>query len=296
MSLPTNFFIGRGGGAASEWDWTGVTSINSHVKEHSYSNSDHYNNSIKDLRFSADGTSAHLFPYSPTNSITRYNNMTTPFDLRTATSQTQITTFTSSGYETVWSFSHDGMYFIAGNRTNIYSYALSSPYAINGISVGGYQTTHSGNNMHNAEFNEDGTKMWTYGRYSDELFVYDLATPYDIGGTKTLNSQFSASNAALALQSNLNIYGVQTNRAGTRVASINSFQDNYLYIRGFNGASFDFTNLSGYSRAASPILTSGLFSGNTRNAEMMVAITPDYVYWSDNYNGGTFQQFAATVI
>lgn len=286
MSLPTTFFIGRGG-KAGDFDFDAIQSVGSLLTTLLPSGVDHHTESVKDIRFSPDGMICHIFPYNvqQNNDITRFD-LTTPWDLRTG-SFSAVTTFTNqSSYETTWNFSRDGMHLIAGGRNDVYYYSLNNPYDFSGVSPGlqdGYLSTTS---SQHGNYNEDGTLYIEYRRTAKDMYVYNLSTPYDLD-TATTNSSLTQTGVTNWGQDGGNIYGMQMNLSGTRLAYIDSFQNGDVHIRSLT-TPYDMGTLSSPVRTTMPGL-------GTANLEMSLAITPNFIYTSSNYGQGQIRMYEASV-
>ena len=290
MSLPTNFFIGRGGVELKPFVFN---SISMGGLEFTHSNGTHHDNtSVKDIRFSTDGTKCFLFSYqSNTDSYISQLNLSTAFDLRNPTSRTYWNTFSNDpAFGTAWNFSSDGMHLIAGERNTIYHYVLSNPYDLTGVNKNAPTSTiSSGGGTQGGGYSTDGSLFWTYGRSGGDMRVWDLPTPYHFTGA-TLNSGYTQYSTQIGSEGTGgdNIYGVHMSGDGSCIAAVDSFLFNRIYFTQLS-TPYDFGTLNGrtYSEYSRPL-------GGTPE-QMGLAITPNFVYICDGYGEGEVRQYNATV-
>jgi len=288
MSLPTNFFIGRGGVELKPFSFN---SISMGSLEFTHSNGTHHDNtSVKDIRFSIDGMKCFLFPYS--NNASSYIsqlNLSTAFDLRSPTSRTYWSTFSNDGaFSTAWNFSSDGMHLIAGERTDVNHYVLSNPYDLTGVNKNAYTSTiNSGGQTQGCGYNTDGSLFWSYGRSGDDMRVWNLPTPYNFTGAN-LNGGYTQYSAQIGSAAPGNLYGVHMSGDGSCIAAVDSFITNRVYFSQLS-TPYDFGTLTGrtFSAYSNPL------SGSPE--QMGLAITPNFVYICDRYGQGDVRQYNATV-
>lgn len=288
MSLPTNFFIGRG---AVELGPFAFSSISMGSLEFTHNNVTHHDNtSVKDIRFSTDGMKCFLFSYqtSSTSYISQLN-LSTAFDMRNPTSRTYWNIFSGdSAYSTAWNFSSDGMHLVAGDRSSVWHYTLSNPYDLNGVTKNNYTgTLTTGGETQGCGYSTDGSLFWTYERNSDALRVWNLPTPYHFAGANV--SGYTEFGAQLGSASGGgNLYGVHMSGDGRCIAVINSFTNNTVYFSQLS-TPYDFGTLNSrtFSSYSNPL------SGSPE--QMSLAVTPNFVYTCDRYGVGDVRQYNATV-
>jgi len=251
---------------------------------------DHDSQSVKDIRFSSGGFRCFIFPYNAVNGhkITQLE-LSTAYDLTSATSTTSHSMFSISGFETMWNFSQDGLHLTAGTRNNIKQYILSSPYDISNVNPSNYnsQISIGSNNCQGGGYNANGSLFWTYQRYGDDMVVYDLPTAYSFTNA-SVNSNYTRYSLNISSGTGKNIYGTHMSADGRYLAAIDSFQNQRVYITELSTA-YNFQTNQG---AVAKNFTSPAGHGAP---QMGLAVTPDYVYFSDDYSSGQIRMYNATV-
>ncbi len=119
-------------------------------------------------------------------------------------------------------FSTDGtvMFVLSNNNDTVYQYILSTGFDLSTAGAtadASYSVTSQENNPRGLSFNDDGTKMFISGLGADAVFVYDLGTAWDIGGTVTYNSD----TLSIITNTPINLAG-EINSDGTEYYTINS--------------------------------------------------------------------------
>lgn len=147
---------------------------------------------INSIRFNPDGTRLYFTSYGgPVSSY--YNrrgdyiyqyNLTTPFDVRTATLDTTLQVH-SRNAATCLTFSNDGSYIytaIAENNTSrqyIWYWNLSTPWDISTAGTKTYYNTYMNRQVDEIWTNQDGSEIYAYG-YTSIYKRMRLTTPWDL--------------------------------------------------------------------------------------------------------------------
>jgi hypothetical protein len=138
---------------------------------------------MNDLFISSDGTK--LYTIGTTSDSVYQYTIATPWDITTATYASK--SFSVAAQET----SGSGLYFspdlanmyVTGTLTDtIYQYTIATPGDVSTASYSGksYSIATIEGGVGTLTFNSDGTKMYTVGTSSYNIFQYDLSVPWDI--------------------------------------------------------------------------------------------------------------------
>ena len=141
-----------------------------------------------DLTFNDDGTKMFVIGYAKVNQY----SLTTPFDI-TAGVSSDGSSFAVGGQEsqpTGLAFSEDGltMFIVGQNGDEVNQYALTDAYDItSGVSVDGSPVSvpEAGLYPGGLDFSADGTKMFVAAGTKGEVYMYDLASAFDINSGVT---------------------------------------------------------------------------------------------------------------
>lgn len=165
---------------------------------------------LEDIFFKPDGTVMYISERA-TDKVYQYN-LSTAWDITTATSDTDFTTSGQDGTIRDMFISSDGLnfYFVGDSSDSVYQYTLGTAWDIStasfvrNFSISAKETTPFG-----LDFKSDGTRMFVTGYSSDSVHQYDLSTAWDIS-TASFTQSFS-----LATSGHLNPTTVQFKDDGT---------------------------------------------------------------------------------
>ena len=257
------------------------------------SNSGYHNTgSIKDIIFTPDGMKCFTMQYGSGSHPISEMSLSTAWDLRTVTSTTDHTQWTNSGsYETTFCFSADGLHFVAGNRSNAYHYILTSPFDLSSVTNvnANYDSISLSGGSQSCGYSKDGSIFWYYNRNNPDLIVFNLSTPFALG-TASTNSSYTRNSwtGYGTTTSDKNSYGHYMSGDGTSIATIASFQSNTIRYHNMT-TPYNFNSIIQSTNISySPI--SGM---NTQ--QMGLAITPNYIYFADEYGSGNIRMYSATI-
>jgi hypothetical protein len=190
MSLPTNFFIGRGGGAAAFPTWTySSPSTISGISKDSQTYTSAENATGTGLFFSEDGTKMYLTMYGQ-DSIYQYD-LSTPWDQSSASYSNKTYSFLQQDNNSISSYiKPDGttLYMTSyGNYSrDVWQYSMSTPWDISTLSYSNKVLQPT--NAHDAAgifMSRDGTRVYL-GNYSDGIIrQHNLSTAWDISTAST---------------------------------------------------------------------------------------------------------------
>ena len=151
------------------------------------------------ITFKPDGTKMYVCDING-DGVYAYN-LSTPFDLSTASFSESYSTGNINPRETVFKPDGTKMYVYAdGNSDSVYEYDLSTAWDVSAASLNqsvsftAQEATPSG-----MTFKPDGTKMYLVGTSTDDVLEYDLSTAWDIS-TASFNQGFSVQINPLCIQ------------------------------------------------------------------------------------------------
>jgi len=297
MSLPTNFFIGRGGGkfdygephqpifGENQTSSSGPP-ITLGTKDISFYAPPNWSQSMGEIRWNATGTIVTIAGYN--QSVTRTYTCSTPWDITTANSGTY-----HGGYsiDTIFNYSRDGQYIVRGDRSTVYGHQLSTAYApYDGSAAGMGNLSPSDGNVQGAGFSENGDKLWVYQRSQDRLKVYTLSTPYNLSTASIVAStnNFFPKNDG----TDGNGYGIVFSGDGMGLCIVD-MDDGDLHFWRFNSP-YAVSNVHSYQQVE--LSSAGHISGT---AVMGLAIirtskTDGYLYIGERYNTGEISRWQIT--
>lgn len=182
------------------------------VGKRTYSASGATFSSADGVTFKSDGTKMYACDGNTTIRRIYEYNLTTPWDVTTATTTTNIQiAYTPKSVR----FNDVGTRMYIQTDSFLYEYVLPTPWSVVGavlasdyIKTTTYETSPSG-----IRFNPDGTKMYIIGYGTDSIYQYTLSTPWDVytAGTPTSKSvaaQATAPNGFTFGNNGLNLYVV----------------------------------------------------------------------------------------
>jgi hypothetical protein len=291
MSLPTNFFIGRGGGSfdygVSHQPIFGENQTSSSgapitlgTKDISLYTPPNWTGHLGEIRWNATGTIVTIAGYS--QSVTRTYGCSTPWDITTANSGTHHGGFS---IDTIFNYSRDGQYVVRGDRTNIYGHQLNTAYAPYGGYSGMGSLNPSSGNVQGAGFNEDGSKLWVYQRSQDRLKVYTLSTPYNLNTASLVAStnSFYPKNDG----TDGNGYGIVFSGDGMGLCIVD-MDDGNLHFWRFNSP-YAVSNLHSYQT-----VTLGVGTSIMGLAIIRTSATDGYLYIGESYSSGQISRWQIT--
>lgn len=167
--------------------------------------------------FKPDGMSAYIAATRTNDSRIYQFNLTTPFDLTTASMFGNIFINTQESYPFGIFINPTGtlMYVVGGANRRVYQYTMSTAWDITTAvySNKSYSVyTQTGNNPSSLTFTNNGENMYVVSHTNLAIYQYKLATPWDISTAYYDNKTLS-----------LNIYGAQSNPWGIYLVDDNTF-------------------------------------------------------------------------
>ena len=201
MSLPTNFFIGRGGGSTSPWDgtkyWEGTSldwdfngsSISSSAGNtpteinvlNNFSNMSTTHYSIGGFKFSPDGTKMVILGYNST--IWAIHTLAVPFDITGGSTSKTEKSWSGAKYGFDTHISEDGTKLYEAGFVSVEEYSLSTAWDMGTISSTNTISSGAGT----APSGAGGVHLSSNGRYlvinsqtTNNIHVYYLTTAWDI--------------------------------------------------------------------------------------------------------------------
>ena len=135
------------------------------------------------LFFKPDGTKVYI-PFDATTKVAQYA-LSTPWDISTSAYEAKFKDVGAQATApTGVFFKDDGtkMYVLCSTTTNVYQYALSTPWD---VSTATYETKFKdvggeGTNTHALTFKPDGSKMYVGSPITTRVSQYALSTPWDV--------------------------------------------------------------------------------------------------------------------
>ncbi|HMA78450.1 MAG TPA: hypothetical protein VKP88_04980, partial [Candidatus Paceibacterota bacterium] len=158
---------------------------------------------LTDIHFSPNGTKMYV-PDNGGQEINQYT-LTVPFNVSTAAFDYSTSTSAQDSVPIGVVLSHDGtnMYMAGANTYDVFQYTLSTPFDIATADFTNSSTTvapGSGTLLSGLAIKPDGTKLYTIDRNPDDVFEFDLTTPFDITTANYVNN--------FALGTNINPFGI----------------------------------------------------------------------------------------
>ncbi len=139
--------------------------------------------------------------FRPSEAITIAKSLSYSVNPEVETAQYTNVSFDVSTYETEpvgMVFNHDGgRLFVVGNSTDrVYQFDLSTPYDLSTAGFGTdefnrFSFSNEESTPNGITFNPEGTKMFMVGSSSDNVYQYDLASPYDVSSASYSGVSFS---------------------------------------------------------------------------------------------------------
>jgi len=157
------------------------------------------NNSTEDIEFGDDGNVLlEVSRSGASNGVNKIfsSNLSTPFDITTASFDTSISTQDNLPFSI--RFNDDGTKLYECALADIYQSSLSTPYDISSASFDtSISSFVSPTSQRGIVFNNDGTTFYVAENENTEFFEGDMTTAFDIGSASkgdTLNQQGVATN------------------------------------------------------------------------------------------------------
>jgi 6-phosphogluconolactonase (cycloisomerase 2 family) len=181
---------------------------------------------LEDIRFSSDGTRMYIAGNAQ-DDVDQYS-LAVPWDITTATYDHATDTF--NGSETNnngLAFSATGtfMYVLGAADDEVDQYVLGTPWDVSSAAYLQSTSTNTGKNEdfpRFVDFSSSGHKMYLGGTSWDEVFEYDLSTPWDVSTAAYVQ--------ALDLGTNHNPYGITLSEDGTVIAIAIRPSDKFNHI------------------------------------------------------------------
>ena len=144
--------------------------------------------------FSYDGSKMYYIGLS-NKTIYQYS-LSTPWSISTASYDNISLSVSARGnFPEDLVFSTDGskMFFLERSSNKIFQYSLSTSWDLSTATYDGSGFDASSQEILPTclEFSSDGTKMYVLGTWSDAVYQYSLAVPWDIGTTTYTNNSYS---------------------------------------------------------------------------------------------------------
>jgi DNA-binding beta-propeller fold protein YncE len=178
----------------------------------------------EEVLFNPSGTKMYILG-SSNDSVFEYD-LTTAFDITTASYQRSKSVTTEDIYPTGMAFNSDGtkMYILGNVNDSVFQYSLSTAYDVSTASYDSvsFSVTSQDTQPYGLAFNTDGTKMFVGGNTGDDVNEYALSTGFDIS-TASYTQNFSVASQET------NIRHVSFKPDGTRMYIVGLADDVYEY-------------------------------------------------------------------
>jgi len=140
---------------------------------------------VLDVIFNNDGTKMYVPSSQPTPSRVYEYNLSTAFDLSTASYNSVSLSLSGQSNSSCHgiSFNNNGTKLYAAiSSSNLYEYALTTAYDLSTASYNNATFNASGqvSDISGVTFNTDGTKMFISDNGTDKVFQYSLSTAFDL--------------------------------------------------------------------------------------------------------------------
>jgi hypothetical protein len=133
---------------------------------------------------------ARFFTAAGTQDEVQAWDLTTPFDITTATAGAQFSVAAQESNVQGVDFAPDGLsFFIVGSNAFVYQYAMTTAWDVSTASYTGksFDVSTEQTVPLDLRFNFDGSKMYVCGSAGGDVYEYDLSTRFDVS-TATYNS------------------------------------------------------------------------------------------------------------
>ena len=220
----------------------------------------------------------NLYVLGDTNNTVYQYNLTTPYDLFTATYSSK--SFSVSAFEATFNglyISSDGkQFFVMGDDNNrVYQFSLSTAWDLStaySIYTKKYSPLARETSPEGLAIGDSGTKLYVVGTGSNTVFQFNLSTPYQISTATYANKSFSTATWAS------NATSVSFNPTGTKMYVIGYAND---YVREYKlSTAWDVsTAAESYffkSTSAQALDPNDLFLGN--NGTKLYVLTNNIIY------------------
>jgi len=178
----------------------------------------------EEVLFNPSGTKMYILG-SSNDTVFEYD-LTTAFDITTASYQRSKSVTTEDIYPTGMAFNSDGtkMYILGNVNDSVFQYSLSTAYDVSTASYDSvsFSVTSQDTQPYGLAFNTDGTKMFVGGNTGDDVNEYSLSTGFDIS-TASYTQNFSIASQEA------NIRHVSFKPDGTRMYIVGLADDVYEY-------------------------------------------------------------------
>jgi len=173
-----------------------------------------------DVKFNNDGTK--MFVVGQTGEEINEYNLTTAYDISTASYSQRLSTTTTESSPTSIEFNTDGtkLFILGTNGDAVDEWNLTTGFDLSTatysqtFSVSSQETTPEG-----LAFNNDGTKMYIVGTVNDTVYEYDLTTGFDVSTASYSSRSFSVNSEHLSPT------GLAFNNDGTKMFIVGSSGD-----------------------------------------------------------------------
>ncbi|OGL31889.1 hypothetical protein A3F64_00595, partial [Candidatus Saccharibacteria bacterium RIFCSPHIGHO2_12_FULL_42_8] len=172
-----------------------------------------------------NGTGTKMYVIGTTGDDVNEYNLSTPYDISTATYLQVFSIATQDTNPQSISFNTNGteMYIVGTTNDTVHEYTLSSAYNVStarpsSVSVSSQDTTPNG-----VVYNDDGTKMYVVGSTSDRVYEYDLSTAYDATTATYLQSFLVSGQDGVPQGIAFNSDGTKMFMAGSNSDRINEY-------------------------------------------------------------------------
>jgi len=186
--------------------------------------------SSQGIAWNDDGSRLYEVGFSSDN-IYQYD-LSTPFDISSASFSTSINTQDSFSNGIAWNLDGSRLYEVGqGSNGDIYQYTVSTPFDISSAS---FSTSISSQDSfaQGIAWNDDGSRLYEVGNSSDKIYQYTVSTPFDI-----TSASFSTS---INTQDSLP-FGIAWNNDGSRLYEVGGADKIYQYTV---STPFDITSAS----------------------------------------------------
>lgn len=179
------FMVGSGSDSVHEYD-VGDAALSFNVNKLTYSGNSFdvgsEEGNPRGFAWNSDGSK--LFMVGNQSGVHEYN-VTTPYDITTASySGNVLDVFSEDSfpYKIEWNSDGSKLFMVGISNDNIYEYNLTTPYDITTASYSGNSFSVSNEDVgpRAIAWNSDGTKLFMVGDSNDNIYEYNLTTPYDI--------------------------------------------------------------------------------------------------------------------
>lgn len=160
-----------------------------------------FTNFTQEINFTPDGTRMHL---AGANNTIYQLDLSTPFDISTASYNSDNYVVSEDGFPTVIEFTNQGnkAFILGTNSSTIFQYTAATPYDVTTLTYDGvsfsFPGDFGGSFPTDIEFSNDGTKLFVFSAGFASVYQYSVNGSVEGGGASTTSQLVTLTSDALS--------------------------------------------------------------------------------------------------